>query len=71
MTTTDFASTDRPASLPFATCVRAIARWFAARREAEVKSAAIRDLLFAPEHRLRDLGITREELIDAIEARRR
>ena len=32
--------------------------------------AALQDLLFMPEHRLRDLGLRREELIDALERRR-
>lgn len=71
MTTADFASTHRPVSLSLAPRVGALVRWFAARHETGAKSAALRDLLLAPESRLRDLGISREELVGAIGARRR
>jgi len=50
--------------------LRAAVRWVAAVHAARQRRAALEDLLFAPEHRLRDLGISREELIEAIEHRR-
>lgn len=64
----DFTSVDRSARFPFARGFHAVVRWVAARRAARAKRAALQSLLFAPEHRLRDVGITREQLIRAIEA---
>jgi uncharacterized protein YjiS (DUF1127 family) len=69
MTTVAVAPVDRSVQSPVARGLRAIVRWAAARRVAHARSEALNSLLFAPEHRLRDVGITREELIRAIEAR--
>ena len=67
MAIADFATADRSARLPFARSLHAVVRWIATRRAARVKRDALQSLLFAPEHRLRDVGITREQLIQAIE----
>lgn len=67
----DFTPTDRPVHFPLADGFRAVTRWIAARRAARAKKAALRSLLFAPDYRLRDLGISRDELVRAIEARRK
>ena len=47
-----------------------LAHWISQVRTERQKRTALRSLLFAPEHRLRDLGITREELLQAIARRR-
>jgi uncharacterized protein YjiS (DUF1127 family) len=67
----DFIPTDRPVQVPLADGFRAVVRWIAARRIARARKAVLRGLLFAPEHRLRDLGISRYELLRAIEGRRK
>ena len=46
--------------------VWAIAKWVANTRDKRKKKATLQSLLFAPEHRLRDLGISREELLQAL-----
>jgi uncharacterized protein YjiS (DUF1127 family) len=51
--------------------IGAVARWARARRAARAKQEVLHDLLFAPEHRLRDIGISREQLMQAINDRRR
>lgn len=71
MAITHFAPVDHSVQAPLARGLQAIARWVAARRAARAKRVALRSLLFAPEHRLRDVGITREQLIQAIEAQGR
>lgn len=48
---------------------RAVARRMADRHAKRQQKAVLQDLLFAPEHRLRDLGISRADLIRAIEHR--
>ncbi|MGB3335614.1 MAG: hypothetical protein WBA73_00395 [Devosia sp.] len=55
---------------PTAGMFRAFARWLADARAESKRRATLRSLLFTPEHRLRDLGISRDELIRAIERRR-
>jgi hypothetical protein len=71
MTFADLAQTDSPARFVVADCFRAVLRWVAARRVARARRAALQGLLFAPEHRLRDLGISRDELLRAIEGCRK
>ena len=68
MATTDFAPADRsvPFSVPHG--IEALVRWVAHRRAASAKRAALQNLLHAPEHLLRDIGVTRHELIEAIQA---
>jgi len=61
---------DRLVRHPVARVFRAVARWLAERRAERRRRAALQDLLFAPDHRLRDMGVTRDELIRAIERRR-
>lgn len=63
----DFAPTHRSIQFPFTRCFHAVIRWHAARRAARARRDTLQSLLFAPEHRLRDLGISRDELIRAIE----
>ncbi len=48
---------------------RAVARRLADRYTRRQQKLVLQDLLFAPEHRLRDLGISREDLIRAIDHR--
>jgi uncharacterized protein YjiS (DUF1127 family) len=67
MSVADFAPADRSAPSP----LQAVIRWFTARREAHAKSEALQSLLFAPDYLLRDVGISRHQLIQEIEARRR
>lgn len=55
----------RPARSPIARLVRGIAGWLAAAHAERQRRIAFHSLLFAPEHRLRDLGIRREELLQA------
>ena len=66
MATADFAPVDHSIQSPAARGIRAIARWFTTRRVARAKRDALESLLFAPEHRLRDMGLTREQLIQTI-----
>lgn len=66
----DFASA-RPAQLSIASAFHAVIRWIAARRAERAQEATLQSLLFAPEPRLRDIGITREQLIQAMEIHRR
>ena len=66
MAIADFTPVDRSIQFPLPG-FHALVRWVAARRAARAKRAALHGLLFAPEHRLRDVGITREQLIQAIE----
>lgn len=68
MAIADFTPVERSVQFPLVPGFHAIVRWVAARRAARAKRAALHSLLFAPEHRLRDVGITREQLIQAIEA---
>ena len=68
MAIADFTPVDRSVHFPLARVFHAIVRWVATRRAARAKRAALHSLLFAPEHRLRDVGITREQLSRAIEA---
>ena len=55
MTLADFA-TDRPVQFTPAHRFGSVFQWLAARRAARAKRVALQSLLFAPEHRLRDLG---------------
>ncbi len=71
MALTETSLTARPVQLPLATGLRIVSRWIADRRVARAKRVALDSLLFAPEHRLRDLGISRDEIFDAIEGRRK
>ena len=70
MTTADFAPVDRSVQFALVRGILAVGRWVAARRTARAKRTALQSLLFAPEHRLRDIGITRDQLIQAIETHR-
>lgn len=69
MAIVDFPA-DRSVQFPLAEGLRVLVKWFAARRAARAKRAALQSLLFAPEHRLRDIGITRDDLMRAIDARK-
>ena len=65
------APVGRSVQFPLIRGLRAIVRWVAARRVARAKKQALLDLLFAPDHLLRDVGITREQLIKEIETQSR
>lgn len=71
MALVDFAPAHHVASSPVAGFLRTAANWFAARRSRYAQDAALQSLLFAPEHRLRDLGISRDELIQAMAIHRK
>ena len=71
MALADFAPADRSAKSPLAAAFRGVARWLAAQHEKRAQDQALQSLLFAPEHRLRDVGITRDQLLSAIEERRK
>jgi uncharacterized protein YjiS (DUF1127 family) len=61
---------DRSVQSPIARVFRGLARSVADARAKRERKTALQDLLFASEHRLRDLGISREELIQAMERHR-
>lgn len=67
MAIADFAPVGHSVQSPFTRGFDAIAGWLAARRAARAKRQVLLDLMFAPEHRLRDIGVTREQLIREIE----
>lgn len=70
MALADF-SPARPAQPSIASAFQAVVRWIATRRAERAQEATLQSLLFAPEPRLRDIGITREQLIQAMEIHRR
>jgi len=49
--------------------LRAAANWLAAAREARRQEKVLNDLLFMPEHRLRDLGIDPQRVVTTIDER--
>ncbi len=65
------SQTHRPVQFAFADAFRAVVRWVDARRAVRARKVALQGLLLAPEHRLRDLGITREDVLAAIDCRRK
>ena len=71
MAIADFALVDHPVRSPLSGFARAVRTWFVARSVERAQHQAMQSLLFAPEHRLRDLGIRREELIQAMEIHRK
>lgn len=71
MAIADFAPVGQSVTFPLTHGFHAIVRWVAARQAARAKKQALLDLLFAPEHLLRDVGITREQLIQKIETQNR
>ena len=71
MALVDFAPAYRPAPSPVAGIFRTVAKWVGARRAEHAQHVALQSLLFAPEHRLRDLGISRQELTQAMEIHRK
>jgi len=56
---------------PVAVAVHTLAGWLVTLGTKRKQDAALQSLLFTPEHRLRDLGITRDQLIRAIEIHRK
>ncbi len=67
MALADFAPAARPSIIGSA--VHSLVQALVARRAARARQAALDDLLFMPEHRLRDLGIDPQQLHQAIDAR--
>jgi hypothetical protein len=49
--------------------LRAVAGWLAASRQARRQQKALNDLLFMPEHRLRELGIDPARIVGTIDDR--
>ena len=70
MALADFAPADHSTKSLLAAAFHGVLRWVATQHEKRAQKLALQSLLFAPEHRLRDVGITREQVISAIEARR-
>lgn len=58
-----------PARPPFIQIVQVLAARLRRLHGERHRRAALRDLLFMPEHRLRDLGLSREDLLEALERR--
>jgi uncharacterized protein YjiS (DUF1127 family) len=67
----DFAPARPIAPRPFVMTLRAIATWFAAHQAQRARQATLQDLLYAPDHQLRDLGISRVALRQAMEIHRK
>ena len=61
---------NHPVRSPLAHLVLAAVKWLRTARAERKSRAALQDLLFMPEHSLRDLGLRREELLEALERRR-
>ena len=59
----------RPVTLPISRFFHGLAKWKEDARIERAKRLALQSLLFAPEHRLRDIGIRREEVLRAMERR--
>jgi hypothetical protein len=56
---------------PFGAALRRLNDWRSARRAAQEQRLALQSLLFMPQHRLRDLGISHEQLTLAMEIHRK
>jgi hypothetical protein len=65
MALADFASAPRSSLLE--STLRAAADWLAASRQARRQQKALNDLLFMPEHRLRELGIDPARIVGTID----
>jgi hypothetical protein len=63
MALADFAPVYRPVRSTVARVFFAVAKWVVTRRAEHLHRATMQRLLLEPEHRLRDLGISREALI--------
>ena len=71
MALVDFAPTRYVAPSAGSSLLAAAVNWFIARRTGRAQEAALQSLLFAPEHRLRDLGISRAALMQALDVHRK
>jgi uncharacterized protein YjiS (DUF1127 family) len=58
--------TDQPARSPIVGVLHDIAGWMVDAKARRKRTAALQDLLFMPEHRLRDLGLRREDVREAL-----
>jgi uncharacterized protein YjiS (DUF1127 family) len=67
MALADFTSAPRTSLLESA--LRAVADWLAAMRETRRQEKVLNDLLFMPEHRLRDLGLDPQRIVTTIDER--
>lgn len=67
MALVDFAPVQSGSSI----VIPAVRRWFAARRAAREQHLALQSLLFMPQHRLNDLGISQDQLARAMEIHRK
>ena len=59
----------QPVRSPIVGILHSVAQWVADIRAERKRKTALQALLFMPEHRLSDLGIRREELLEALERR--
>jgi uncharacterized protein YjiS (DUF1127 family) len=67
MALADFAPVARPSIVAAAFC--SVRLWLAAQRRAHARRIVLNDLLFMPEHRLRDLGIEPRQIVGAVDER--
>ena len=70
MALADFAAVQSVPS-PFAVVSRRVKDWRNARRVAQEQRLALQSLLFMPQHRLNDLGISHDQLVRAMEIHRK
>jgi len=66
MANVDFAPARSSVPSSVTRTFHAIAEWIASRRAEHARNAALEKLMSEPEHRLRDIGITREDLLQAM-----
>ena len=59
----------RPVTLPISRIFHGLAKRLEDARIERAKRLALQSLLVAPEHKLRDIGIRREEVLQALERR--
>jgi len=67
----DFAEACRPVQSSITRVFHAADDWLVARQAARAMRASLQNLLLGPEHLLRDIGITREQLISLIDNHRK
>ena len=70
MAIVDFAPSHR-STQSVARIFHAVGEWIAIRRAEHARYVALQQLMSEPEHRLRDLGIRREDLILSMEIHRK
>jgi uncharacterized protein YjiS (DUF1127 family) len=66
MAFTDFAPADRNAAMSAGRVLRAVVAWFASRHAERARRIALHSLLEMGAHRLDDLGVTPQDVVDAL-----